>query len=291
MEYTYTIRFKLTNQKYHGCKYGKDANSLEFFKSYFTSSKIVKNLIKEHGIDAFEILDITEYPNGGAYEAESKFLLENDCANSDEWLNKSNNDYNLPHSSDIVKSRMLAKYGVEHNMQLESTKEKISIAAKNNWKNEEYRNKIKNTFLENYGYSNPNKSEEIKNKIKNTNLEKYGVENVYQSEEIKNKIKNTFLENYGMHPKQTEKVKEKCKKNSIEKYGVDHYAKTDEFKNKIRTTWNNKSQEELDIFKNKSKKARENDPILECPHCHKLIKNKGLFNRWHNDNCKEYKNK
>ena len=57
--------------------------------------------------------------------------------------------------------------------------------------------KSEKTCLEKYGVSNPMKNEEIKNKLKQSNLDRYGVENTSQLEFVKEKIRNTNLERYG----------------------------------------------------------------------------------------------
>ena len=77
----------------------------------------------------------------------------------------------------------------------------------------EGRKKVKETFILNYGYDNPNKNSLIKEKIskgnkasskqalearKQTCLEKYGVENVMHTQSTKDKIKETCIKKYGV---------------------------------------------------------------------------------------------
>ena len=47
--YTYVIKNLTTGKRYYGCRYAKNCHPSEFWKTYFTSSKIVKKLIKEAG--------------------------------------------------------------------------------------------------------------------------------------------------------------------------------------------------------------------------------------------------
>ena len=118
--------------------------------------------------------------------------------------------------------------------------------------------KMKKTFLSNYGVDNPSKdtkikektkktnlerygttcnllSDECKNKTKKTNLKKYKVENVFSSEEIKEKIKKTNLQKYGVEfSGQVTQNKEKTKKTNLEKYGVTSYSKTEDFKKTLK---------------------------------------------------------
>lgn len=53
--YTYLIINKTTNLAYYGVQFGKTANPNNLWKNYFTSSKIIKQLIKLYGIDDFYI--------------------------------------------------------------------------------------------------------------------------------------------------------------------------------------------------------------------------------------------
>lgn len=51
--YVYFIKHIKSNMWYIGSKYGKDAHPDLFFKKYFTSSKLVKDLIESEGIQSF----------------------------------------------------------------------------------------------------------------------------------------------------------------------------------------------------------------------------------------------
>lgn len=52
--YTYVIKNILNGKRYYGCRYAKGCHPSEFWKSYFTSSKIIKKLIKEVGTEIWE---------------------------------------------------------------------------------------------------------------------------------------------------------------------------------------------------------------------------------------------
>lgn len=65
MKYFYKIRNKHTGQYYVGSQYGKNANSKDLWKTYFTSSK----LVKEQGYENFEIVSIVEREDARKYEA------------------------------------------------------------------------------------------------------------------------------------------------------------------------------------------------------------------------------
>ena len=91
--YVYLIIYKPTRQKYVGHRYGNIRLKIlakdDFWKIYFTSSKIVKNLIKETGIDSFEIKWIKEFDTVKEVQTyEQNILVENNIASNDEWLNE-----------------------------------------------------------------------------------------------------------------------------------------------------------------------------------------------------------
>ncbi len=52
--YTYFLYHVPTGYKYYGARYSKNAHPDDFWKTYFTSSKKVKELISEYGSDTFE---------------------------------------------------------------------------------------------------------------------------------------------------------------------------------------------------------------------------------------------
>ena len=75
--YFYIIRHIPTSKYYVGCKFGKDATPLNLMKpdGYHTSSNLVSNLIKEYGLDSFEICRIRVFDTAEqAYTYETRFL-------------------------------------------------------------------------------------------------------------------------------------------------------------------------------------------------------------------------
>lgn len=97
--------------------------------------------------------------------------------------------------------------------------------------------KKEQTFLKRYGVKNPFESEKVKNKIKQTNLEKYGVEYPQQSKEIRNKVKQTCLEKYGVeNPFESEEIKDKIKQTNLDKYGVEYIFQSEKVKDRIKQT-------------------------------------------------------
>jgi hypothetical protein len=66
--YFYKIRNKQTGECYVGSQYGKNADSSNLLKTYFTSSK----LVEERGYENFEIVYVKERQDARSYE--SKYL-------------------------------------------------------------------------------------------------------------------------------------------------------------------------------------------------------------------------
>lgn len=98
MEYFYIIEHIATRKRYAGSRYAKSADISEFFnehhkRPYYTSSKIVKSIIKHEGLSSFKILKLKEIYNSRIYEA--KFLSKIDAKNNPHWLNQSNGSNNF----------------------------------------------------------------------------------------------------------------------------------------------------------------------------------------------------
>jgi len=53
LPFTYCITFKPTGQRYYGVRTKQNCHPQELWTQYFTSSKKIKKLILEHGVDAF----------------------------------------------------------------------------------------------------------------------------------------------------------------------------------------------------------------------------------------------
>jgi hypothetical protein len=91
--FTYLIKFKPTGQVYYGVRYARKCNPSQLWTTYFTTSKIIKQLIKEYGISAFEfqirrVFNTTE----SAVLWESKILKRFNAATNPLWLNQNNGD-------------------------------------------------------------------------------------------------------------------------------------------------------------------------------------------------------
>lgn len=87
--YTYYLYHKPTGTKYYGVKFAKNADPELFWKSYFTSSSIIRELIANHGLEGFvfEIRKTFDDPDK-AVLWESKVLRRLDVANKLDWANR-----------------------------------------------------------------------------------------------------------------------------------------------------------------------------------------------------------
>jgi hypothetical protein len=93
MPYTYHLYHKPTNKHYYGARYAKNAHVDDLWHTYFTSSKRVRNLIKEYGEDSFiptarKVFDSAE----SAVLWESKILSKVNAKHNPNWLNQHNGD-------------------------------------------------------------------------------------------------------------------------------------------------------------------------------------------------------
>lgn len=122
---------------------------------------------------------------------------------------------------DKKKQTFLIRYGVNTPMQSEIVKEKY-----------------KQTCLDRYGVENPNQFDEFKNKKKQTYLQKYDVENPFQNKDIQERYKMTILKKYGVeNPSQINEIKEKKKQTCMKNYQVSNPSQSDSIKEKRQNTW------------------------------------------------------
>lgn len=97
--YTYLLTFKKTGQYYYGCRYANGCHPDDLFKTYFTSSKIVKKLIKIYGVESFDYQIRKTFDNKkSCIYWEQKFLRKVRVLKNDKFLNV---DYNMNASNAI----------------------------------------------------------------------------------------------------------------------------------------------------------------------------------------------
>jgi hypothetical protein len=87
--YTYRITFIPTGQHYYGSKTARGCHPDTFWKDYFTSSKIVDDLIEIHGKDSFSYeIRKTFNSKRPTLRWEKKVLTKLNVANNNNWLNQ-----------------------------------------------------------------------------------------------------------------------------------------------------------------------------------------------------------
>jgi hypothetical protein len=96
MPYTYIVGWKLHKKFYYGARWAKNCSPDDLWKTYFTSSKHVKNFRKLHGEpDLVQVRKIfISADKCKLYER--KILTKLNVLNDDKWLNKNINGYYLP---------------------------------------------------------------------------------------------------------------------------------------------------------------------------------------------------
>ena len=116
--FVYIIRDITNGKRYGGVKFSKGCKPSDLLTKYYTSSRIVKNLIKDGR--EFVIDKIIEFDNKeDAIEFEELMLRTVNAHLSDDWYNLATGKAINP---DAVKERCLTKYGVDNWMKTEEAK-------------------------------------------------------------------------------------------------------------------------------------------------------------------------
>jgi hypothetical protein len=158
--YTYLLKHVPTNRFYYGSSYKKNANPYFLWKTYYTSSKYVKELIEEFGKDSF-IFEIrkTFTSSDSCRKWETDVLCKIDAARNDKWLNRHNGSTNfrcVSHTdetkSKISKSGIGRKHSEETKLKMRKPKPigfggKVSLAQKGKYVSPEIGKKISATKL------------------------------------------------------------------------------------------------------------------------------------------------
>ena len=92
--YTYLIYCKTTKQYYYGVRYSKNCNPKDLWKSYFTSSNYVRELITKYGKNDFLFEVRKTFSN--SYRArcwEQKVLTKLNVVKRNDFINKNNSGF------------------------------------------------------------------------------------------------------------------------------------------------------------------------------------------------------
>lgn len=288
--YFYIIKNTQTGIQYAGSKWAAGCHPNEFMKAsgYCTSSKIISEIIERDGLDVFETVSIvTDLGGLSAYDFETAFLLENNCAGSSDWYNCHNNN-GFDFGSDGFKKHMLMKHGVEYTMQSDEFKAKArtthldKLGVENPMQNEEIKAKVRTTNVKRFGCEYTMQNKDVKKKAMQTNLGKFGVEHAAQNEEVKEKMKQTNLDRRGVeNPMHDDDVKSKLKQTNLEKFGCEHAAQNEDVKAKTKIT----NIEKYGAPHHTQSEAYRNT-FYTCKYCDMKSNSSSNMRRYHNDNCK-----
>ena len=174
--FTYCITFIPTGRRYYGARYANNKKEVahpdQLWTTYFTSSKIIKDLIDYYGEDSFtfEVRKIFK-TRAEALSWENKFLTKINATKHPEWLNDHNGGHNFHPTPESIQKSLdtKKKNGTGSGSQNVIQKRKDTLKERgieHNMKNPETVQKVKDTRLKN-GTLNPNTPESIQ-KCKDT---------------------------------------------------------------------------------------------------------------------------
>lgn len=126
----YIIQHDISGKMYAGSRtsaYG-DANPNQLLVTYFTSSMVVKQMIKNK--EGFSVVEIKTFDSKQeTYDYEIRFLQENNCAESEQWLNMHDGVNLTPFGSEKYLNALRLKYGdptIMNSMHVPGTIQKVS---------------------------------------------------------------------------------------------------------------------------------------------------------------------
>ena len=146
--YTYYLFHLSTGKKYYGAQYGKNANPSNLWTTYFSSSKKVKELIKQYGKDSFVVQIRKTFSNVvDTHNWEQKVLRRIKAIERDDWLNQSTSvspfRWHGPHTQESKNKQSRIQLSKKRTFQMsEEQKLKLSIAHKGKKLSEETKQKI-----------------------------------------------------------------------------------------------------------------------------------------------------
>jgi hypothetical protein len=89
--YTYSVTHKKTGIHYYGSRFSKGCSPDDLFKTYFTSSKIIHDLLKNEGVNGFSFKIRRKFTDDlSCILHENKFLKRVDAKNNSKFFNRQN---------------------------------------------------------------------------------------------------------------------------------------------------------------------------------------------------------
>ena len=232
--YFYIIRHKPTQKYYAGCKINSEADSSNLMKKdgYKTTSKIIKEIIENDGLESIEILKIKEFDSSEkTLLYETRFLVKVNAAENEKFFNQHNGGKNFVNKggyklSENTKNKMRKPKSEET---IRKQKEALKKRNKESWiKAVETRKKN----------GPPKISDELRKKRKEFNQR-------YWNEKTKEEQRNRMIEFYKKNPI-SEETRNKLKKvNSGENNNMFGKKHNEEARKKMRLAW--QKRKEIDI--------------------------------------------
>ena len=149
-----------------------------------------------------------------------------------------NKKYNL----EKTRSKMMKNHGTINPMEVPGALNKIKKNNREKYgvdfytETEEFKEKVKATFLKKYGV-HPTKLKETQDKKRKTNKEKYGFEHALDNSEVKEKSRITNNLKYcGNSSMCSDEIRNKSKETNRKNHGVDWYVQSGDFKKKFKQT-------------------------------------------------------
>lgn len=204
MPYTYLIGWSYLDRWYYGVRYAPGCASVEFWKTYFTSSEVVKRMRVEHGDpDVIEIRREFVSPVS-ARCWEERVLRRIKAVRSPRWINLQNSGKEFNSTSAETRAKMCKPKGKKRGPMSEEHKAKIAA-----W----HRNKVV--------------SEATKEKLRQANLGKTIPSDVRAK--ISAKTSGINNPNYGGRH-QTEEVRERMRGPRADSSRMGRWERTPEYK-------------------------------------------------------------
>ena len=108
--YTYLLKHVPTGKFYYGCRFAEGCHPTEFWKSYKTSSKYVKELVEQYGENTFEYeIRKTFTDKQSARNWETKVLKKMNVVSRSDFLNMTDN---ISISSEAASKGRKGKFGI-----------------------------------------------------------------------------------------------------------------------------------------------------------------------------------
>ena len=224
--YFYIIKHQLSGKYYAGCKINSSADSsnLLTLNGYKTTSKVVKKIIKEDGLQSFKILKIKHFTKPeDALKYETRFLKKVKAATNSKFLNLHNGGKNF-----VNKGGYKLKESTKNKMKKPKSKDTIEK------QNEEKRRRDKKVYEKmvstRRSTGKPWISNSQKEKLKNSNK-------AYWNEDNRDIQKNRMIDYYKNNPVSEKTKKIKSEKSKGEKNPMFNKKHNDLTKAKMKLAW------------------------------------------------------